>query len=129
MEIGVVRQRSSPVSEMPPVDFGSPTGVAEERMWLLLMVKRLLVTPTVAANAGAADAAAACARFFFFPTTRILFVSFDGDTGVVAPLVSFFTTGCLLAYLKPGFCSVKVERRTRGFQCSRRVIDVYQQGG
>jgi hypothetical protein len=59
LEIGVERRRCSPVSEIPPVDLGSPTGVAEERMWLLLMVKRLLVIPTVAANAGAADAAAA----------------------------------------------------------------------
>ena len=82
---------------------------------MLLMVKRLLLTPTEAANAGAVDAAAAaaCARFFFFPTTRILFVSMDGDTGVVVPLVSFFTTGCLLAYLKPGFCSIRGERKNK----------------
>ena len=100
---------------------------------MLLMVKRLLLTPTEAANAGAVEAAAAaCARFFFFPTTRILFVSMDGDTGVVVPLVSFFTTGCLLAYLKPGFCSIRGERKNKMMSVVRsktrdRAIAIHQQ--
>lgn len=47
----------------------------------------------------------------FFFTALIFFVSIlDGDAGSITVAgggtVSFFTTGCLLAYLNPVFCSM-----------------------